>query len=289
MAATKLNECGDGGNIVKSKTGPLSETGKARSAMNALRHGLGAVKAVLPGEDVELYAARADAFFAECGVSNAAEAELAALAFDDIWRLGRLAKVENALIHSRIEELAGQVDGAETASACAQCILSVGHALEAWAGAPIPLDRGEDLSERVRLVRKAMNLIMDTLPDFPLDGLAEVERLLLRTRDHVAYIQLAPELHRQVQDAVRVVLTALLDRGAREDSRQDGIRQAIATIALPADSELKKVERYRRALELSLQRRLQTLEQMRRLTTSRPPQHDAEKAREFRIRLRLVV
>ena len=82
---------------------------------------------------------------------------------------------------------------------------------------------------------------------------------------------------------------ALLARGEVEQARGDEVRNAVATIPLPAESELKKRARYRKALEDSLQRRLQALDPMRKLATDRlVAQSDAAAAREYRIRLRLV-
>jgi hypothetical protein len=67
------------------------------------------------------------------------------------------------------------------------------------------------------------------------------------------------------------------------------LRAAITGIALPDEAELRKLGRYRKLLEDSLQRRLAALEQLRKLTAERREAGaDAEKSREFRVRLRVV-
>ena len=70
-----------------------------------------------------------------------------------------------------------------------------------------------------------------------------------------------------------------------EEAAQDELRTAISGIALPDEAELKKLARYRRMLEDSLQRRLAALDQLRRLTAGKA---DVEKAKEYRVKLRVV-
>jgi hypothetical protein len=77
--------------------------------LNALRHGLGAVQAVLPGEDAAEYERRMEAVFEALAPANELEAQLVALIGDDLWRLERLGRVEQGIVLARIEELAAQV------------------------------------------------------------------------------------------------------------------------------------------------------------------------------------
>ena len=67
------------------------------------------------------------------------------------------------------------------------------------------------------------------------------------------------------------------------------LRKAIAGIALPDKDELTKLAKYTAMLEASLQRRLAALAQLREILAGRTSgEQDAERAREFRVRLRLV-
>ena len=113
------------------------------------RHGLGAIQALLPGEDAGLYEARANAFFTAHGVDNEAVAEIASLAFDDVWKLERLGKMETALLLSRVEELRCQTELAERAAATTQAILTLGAALDEWVAEPVPTRRCDELSKRI--------------------------------------------------------------------------------------------------------------------------------------------
>lgn len=84
--------------------GPLSAAGKARSALNALRHGLFAESALLPGESVEEYRRlRLDylaTFHPRTVGELAAVNELIAAA----WRLRRVRKIEHAAYLLAFEE-----------------------------------------------------------------------------------------------------------------------------------------------------------------------------------------
>ena len=64
--------------------------------------------------------------------------------------------------------------------------------------------------------------------------------------------------------------------------------QSSAAISLPDEGELKKLARYRKLLEEGLQRRLLALEQMRKMNEGRAAEQGSERAKEFRVKLRLV-
>jgi hypothetical protein len=99
--------------------------------------------------------------------------------------------------------------------------------------------------------------------------------------DQAAYFELF--------EATRQVMGLLLDRGQREDAAQDALRANIAGIALPDVAELKNLARYRKMLEDPLQRRLAALDQLRRLTAGKVAgQTDMERAKEYRVKLRVV-
>ena len=269
--------------------GPRTTEGKARSSLNALRHGLGAIQAILPGESLDLYEIRADAFFAAHGVNSSAAAEIAALAFDDLWRLERSSKVETALILGRIEELTAQTELAKLAAATGEAIVELGGALETWATEPAPTRKDGELSRRIKIMRSALDLVTDLLPDLALEPFAAVDLLLTRACDSASGRDLPDGLHREVQDKVREILISLMARGDAEEAQQEEIRIAVAALALPAEHELRKLARYRKSLEEGLLRRLQALELTKKLTADRPAaEHDLGAAREFRLQLRIA-
>lgn len=95
-------------------TGPRTEKGKTRSALNAVRHGLAGKHLLLPGEDAAEYERRMDAVFEGLAPADEAQAQLVALVADDLWKLERLGKIEQGASLARIEELLGHTPSAET-------------------------------------------------------------------------------------------------------------------------------------------------------------------------------
>jgi hypothetical protein len=78
-------------------TGPSSERGKQRSALNAMKHGLTGRTVVLPKEDKEAYRAFCARMVTSLKPETPKEEELAQLVADQYWRLRRIKTVEDAL------------------------------------------------------------------------------------------------------------------------------------------------------------------------------------------------
>ena len=98
-------------------TGPTSVMGKTRSAINAVKHGLAGKNLLLPGDDPVEYAARMDALFTSLAPKDEGEAQFVALVADDMWKLGRLARIEKGVSLARIEELLAITGGWRSAPA----------------------------------------------------------------------------------------------------------------------------------------------------------------------------
>jgi hypothetical protein len=79
-------------------TGPRTESGKQRSSMNALRHGLTAACAVLPSEDQTAYNAHCRGFFDEYKPATPTETQLVQEIADTAWRINRIPSLEAALL-----------------------------------------------------------------------------------------------------------------------------------------------------------------------------------------------
>jgi hypothetical protein len=75
-------------------TGPQSEAGKQRSALNALTHGLTARTAVLPSEDPAAYQQHRRQFLDEYRPATATETQLVHELADTAWRLNRIPLLE---------------------------------------------------------------------------------------------------------------------------------------------------------------------------------------------------
>ena len=88
-------------NGAKSR-GPRTEDGRARSAQNALKHGLRAQKyLVLPEEDAAEFAALEAALVAELAPVGALQAVLARRVVVAAWRLARADRIEMELFEER--------------------------------------------------------------------------------------------------------------------------------------------------------------------------------------------
>ena len=78
-------------------TGPRTDSGKQRSSLNALRHGLTAASAVLPSEDQAACDAHRRGFFGEYQPATPTETQLTQELADTAWRLNRIPALEAEL------------------------------------------------------------------------------------------------------------------------------------------------------------------------------------------------
>jgi hypothetical protein len=82
----------------RHSTGPRTDSGKQRSSLNALRHGLTAASAVLPSEDQTVFDAHRRGFFDEYQPATPTETQLTQELADTAWRLNRIPSLEAALL-----------------------------------------------------------------------------------------------------------------------------------------------------------------------------------------------
>ena len=79
-------------------TGPKTETGKKKSSLHALRHGLTGQIVVMPTEDLQAYQSHLASFTDEYTPKGATEAHLVQALADTSWRLNRVAALETNLL-----------------------------------------------------------------------------------------------------------------------------------------------------------------------------------------------
>ena len=79
-------------------TGPRTESGKQRSSLNALRHGLSSRTAVLPSEDAQAYQHHCRQFHDEYQPQTPTEIHLVQELADTAWRLNRIPLLEADLL-----------------------------------------------------------------------------------------------------------------------------------------------------------------------------------------------
>jgi len=79
-------------------TGPRTESGKQRSSLNALRHGLSSRTAVMPSEDPQAYQLHCQQFHDEYQPKTPTEIHLVQELADTAWRLERIPLLEANLL-----------------------------------------------------------------------------------------------------------------------------------------------------------------------------------------------
>jgi hypothetical protein len=98
-ALTQINRAAINRANSQHSTGPRTDTGKQRSSLNALRHGLTARTAVLASEDQAAYEHHCRKFFEQYEPANSTETQLVRELADTSWRLNRIPLLEADLIN----------------------------------------------------------------------------------------------------------------------------------------------------------------------------------------------
>jgi len=93
----------------KLSTGPRTESGKQRSSLNALRHGLTARTSVLPTEDPETYQRHIQQFLDEYAPATVTETQLVHEIANTAWRLNRIPFLEAELLSAGLPSQAQRV------------------------------------------------------------------------------------------------------------------------------------------------------------------------------------
>ncbi len=93
-------------------TGPITETGKKKSSLNALRHGLTGQIVVMPTEDLAAYQLHLQSFTDEYAPKGATESNLVQALADTSWRLNRVAALETNLLTLGIANGGNPIDDA---------------------------------------------------------------------------------------------------------------------------------------------------------------------------------
>ena len=88
----------------QKSTGPRSAEGKSVSRFNALKHGVDAQTATLPGEDPDAYQALADAYDAQYSPAGPTERFLLDTMIRADWQKQRLQTLESALLNRMLAE-----------------------------------------------------------------------------------------------------------------------------------------------------------------------------------------
>jgi hypothetical protein len=101
-AANRLN--------AEKSHGPTSPEGRARSSMNALRHGLTARVVVLPSEDMDAYQAFSKEIVDSLDPQTPVERQFAQTIADNQWRVNRIRSIEDGMLGMGHFEQSGDSD-----------------------------------------------------------------------------------------------------------------------------------------------------------------------------------
>src|ERR1700742_2689469 len=93
----------------RQSTGPRTDEGKQRSALNALRHGLTGRTVVMPYEDMDQYHIFCRRLFQTLAPETALEEQYAQTFCDTQWRLNRARSLEDAMLSLGHSEEAGEI------------------------------------------------------------------------------------------------------------------------------------------------------------------------------------
>src|ERR1039458_6217041 len=91
-------------------TSNRTQAGKARSSMNALRHGLTARVVLLPSEDMDAYQAFSKEIVDSLDPQTPVERQFAQTVADNQWRINRIRSIEDGMLGMGHFEAAGNFD-----------------------------------------------------------------------------------------------------------------------------------------------------------------------------------
>src|SRR5277367_6834369 len=108
----------------QSSTGPRSEAGKQKSALNSVRHGLTGQTIILPADQVETYKNFSEGLLKELAPVGVHEADLAHSIVSSRWRLHQISSMESAIYALGFREYGAQFsdETPEMAAAMARAI-----------------------------------------------------------------------------------------------------------------------------------------------------------------------
>ena len=92
----------------KHSTGPRTEEGKRRTALNAIKHGFRAKDPLIPGEDPDEFARHGAELNVELAPMSVVEQNLVEQLIDITWRLKRFGRIEAVIINDLFDKAAEQ-------------------------------------------------------------------------------------------------------------------------------------------------------------------------------------
>jgi hypothetical protein len=131
--------------------GPVTQEGKRRVSLNALRHGLTGHTVVLPSEDLAAYQKHCGEFHTELKPQGLIESKCVQTIADTYWRLDRIRAMENSLFGLVAYEPTGEAESEISPDPLIHCALAQAKSLEQHA----------DLLTRLSLYEHRLNRTLE--------------------------------------------------------------------------------------------------------------------------------
>lgn len=270
----------------KQSNGPNSETGKATSSLNAVRHGLGARgPLLLPGESESDYEVFLNGWFDTIRPAAIPEASIVAELANLAWKIDRLNRVEHGHLMLRLEEEVMKTVAAELLTTSERAALAVRALLDAVRGSTPPASP-DGLSSFLAGCTTVVEILRDV------DGAPlQLTEQFAGAVDELDAAKAADEIASALGSIARAAQEAThwLD-GVRENSLaelQSQREKLAAQMILMKDGDAKKFDRYRQMIEKAMQRQFELLKAAQEQTTLSKTRPVADQ-QELRVRLRLV-
>jgi len=245
--------------------GPVTELGKAKSALNATRHGVRARRVLLEGESVADYLAEAEVWLQGLEPATDAEVELVFDIIDIRVRLGRVEKAEKARIDAATKKEVSEMPEHQRLKLTQNAVTML-TAMKA-AIEHGTTTKAAEFSALIPAVRSVLETVKQaqSLYGSLFDGLVQFEDAITDL-----FIFTGSEWPTQIFTAISGFIDRVsADLHHRAEVDAQAVREFeidMALIAVPTNDVVgRRMESYRRLLHCRLESHLDLLEQLRRL------------------------
>jgi hypothetical protein len=264
-------------------SGPRTPEGRERSSLNRTVHGLNAVRLLLATEDVAEYRLHVQEWVESLVPSTAAERQVVLLLADLMWRLKRVARIEERRALAILDDHVERTPEWQTRARATELVVGLDAVtrMVSTSAVPVPTSTLDGFLTGVGGVVQFLDRLRDALPT---ELWPECEVCaFLAARDKLGKaVRVEVEVDVPFSDlgacaaglafAVRAVVPVL-------DAAVDKARTMIGTETLLVDDADRGYERHRRILEASMARQLDLLAKLRSMgvaasssgSSERPP------------------
>jgi hypothetical protein len=242
--------------------GPVTALGRTASAANGIVHGFSAHGALMVGETPAMYEGNLAIWFESLRPATAAEAKLVARLADTDFRQGRLARAEERLVASTVED---QVKGsaAQAALADATEVLAAVQGLVALAqSVPPTVD-----ADAVRRLMPAMEVVAEQAEKLDLPTAVTIP-LTKALEDLIldSFIEVTAAGFAAVAQAARAVEVAISEKLTTLKVALDRERDRLTELVLFGDGDdARRLDRHRGRLGRELEQHARALKAVREL------------------------